>query len=654
MPWRFPRVLRRSRVLALACTALLVTGCGEGPTSGRRPAGWTSWETKSLHRRARADAAAAEVEVAARSDEPSVREAAIRKATIAGIPLGELAMGVPGQPWFVRLARCIHESELGTPGTDPEAELRSLALDPGVCADLSARRLCTNALGCHLMRRAQRAHPDAALGGARLRLFEQAIKWFEASSGLPQAAVNLAAARLEQARLAPDARGAALQQAGIALASLGEDALTVPWQPDAFLGLKARGNRIAVVIDASSAMPDRAIDASKKAALALASALGPQSALGIWTFGGTVRGLPVKGDDPLAVDGASPAREASLQSVGLFLDSVKGGGSGGPDAMLLAIEAAAAARPTDIFVFVAPENIGSDKGAASLGKRLKQDSVVVDGLVLAPTYDSDPELRARCLDGALGTLVRRTGGRLRVLLGGESCVLSGQSLRELAEREGRWTPSLDRQLSAVLAQLAFLQGKRGDALDAATAETLRALAPLDPDPVAAMVGPARADVRCLMLAGAIALGRGETAQADQCLRDAAELAGAEAEATGVHPGHAADLREQGARAELLRALHCAPADECLAHARKQGLLGGGWSLESWSARLLDASRGWPASFRAGRSLSADAEVQALQSAELAIVRDWIDRGCQRMDARASARWDDLSATASATQQGTSP
>lgn len=567
---------------------------------------------------------------------------------MAGVPLGPLSVGAAGQPWFVRLARDIHLSELGAPWADPEPDLRELMADDEVRGDLDALRLCRNALGCHLIRLAQRAGSLAGDPSATTKLVGRASEQFEAAGGLPEAAINLAAARIEQARLAPSGASDALDRARLALAGLDADALGVPSQPDSFLGLRARGSRVALLIDASAAVPADARAAASRAVLATMDALGPQTRLGVWTFGDDVRGMPATGDDPLPVDGHIGPSGTSRESVRRLLGT---NGAGGPGGMLRAIEAAAAARATDILVFAVPSSIAADRDAERLGTELARKGITVDALVLAPEYPSDARLRASCADGALGAMVRHTKGRMRVLLGGTSCALSGQSCRELAEREGRWTPTIDRQFRAVRAQLQLAGGHRGPSLEGASADISHALAPLSPDPVSASVGPAGGDLRGLMLAGAIALHRADRAGADQFLRAAAELAAAEADSARDEPRLAAALREHGARAELLRAMHGTPADQCLAHARKLGLLAGSWSLESWSARLLSMSEGWPGSYRAGRSLSDDPDVRARQERELAACREWVDGGCRPPSAAPVGWWGDLPGAGGSRQQG---
>jgi hypothetical protein len=560
--------------------------------------------------------------------------------TIAGLECGNGAAAPASAPWFERLAYCIHDSEVQLAGSDVEPRLRQLLEDPEVREDLDARRLCLNALGCDLVRQAQRLGPGPSVEPRRLALVDRAIESFEAATGLPEASVNLAAALIERARLSPSgARAALLERARQALAEIDADALAVPWQRDSFLGLRSRGARIALLIDASGGMTAETWLAVKRAVLASIDALGPDTRLGVWTFGGDPRSLASTGGEALVARDQSGSVASARAAVTRFLDGAAPGGSG---SLVRAVEEASASQPTDIFVLSTVGALGPDSAVTRLGPELARRGIVVHALVLAPSYRSDPSLEGRCIDGALGMLARHTGGPMRILLGGQPCPLSGQSCRALAEREGRWPPALERQLLAVRSQISLLAGVRGEALAPSASDSDRALAALAPDPLPVPAGPARSDIRCLLLAAATAAHSGDRAGADRCLRDAAELAGAEAEAARADPDRSAVLREQGARAELLRAMYGGtPVDQCLDHARRHGLLAGAWSPESWSARLLGATDGGIAAFRARQSLDADPDVRARQLRELAVVRAWASDGCKPLAPGLPVPWDGL-------------
>lgn len=640
------RVLGKSRVLAATCVALMAGACSDPDPDGLAPAGWTAWESTEGHLRVRSGVAGKALIAARGSSTPDVRTTAIQQAIIARVPLGAAGTGPSGQLWHERLVRAIHASEFAGPGADLGSEFATILNEPGVRDDLDARRLCQNALGCDFVRRAQRGSAFPAMDAARRALIERAIEQFDAATGLPEAAVNLAAALIEHGRLGSDAGGADRARARRALESLEADALSVPSRPDSFLGLPARGGRIAILLDVSDSVPADALAAAKLAVLGAVDSLRSDSAIGVWAFGGDVRAMQVAGGGAFRAAGAGGSAATVRAAVGAFLDGVVLPGKGG---LLRAVAQAAAAGASDIMVFTVPANIGDDPGAARIGPELAQRGIAVDAFVLAPGFESDPGIRSALERGALGLLVRYTSGRMRILLGGSSSPLTGQSRRELAEREGRWTPALDRQWHAVRSQLLMAEEGSPNEVTAAARSIGRALAPLEPDPVAVAAGPARSDIRCLMLAGTVAVRAGDAEGADRCFREAAELAGASASSSAVQV--AATLREQGARAELLRALHGAPLQQCMAHAEQLGLLAGTWSRESWSARLLEASAGGLAAFRAGRSLASDPGMSDRQARELALVRAWASDGRRPLTDLSGTIWDDLPSAGDFSHQG---
>lgn len=604
--------------LGLAACVALSPGCGDSrPTSPRAP-GWTATETSPTFAKDRAAAALRLQAPASASGDPAVRESAIRASTIGRVPIEPSLRIMGNDPWFVRLAGAVHRSELGGNGPDPEVDLSSLCAQPEVASEPEFRRLVANALGCDFFRRYQRSRLPGVQPEGLTELLDRAIEQFRSASGSPEACVNEAAALLERARRDPATAARSLAEAGAALDFLESDSIGVPWQPGMFLGLPARGPRIAIVVDVSSSMPAQSLEAAKRALMATIGSLEDGARLGVWTFGPGVRGLAVTDAEPLAIRGGPAAARDARPAVEALFSAPAASGS---DGLLAAVAAAAFAKPSGILVLAAPGSIGPSSSANKAGLDLAKRGILVDACVVAPAYSGDPSLQERCRDGALGLLVRHTGGRMRVLLGEGARGLSGQSVRELAEREGRWTPSLARQYHAVRSLATFLSKPARAGQDPGLADLNAALLPLSPDPVVAVVGPAGSDVRCLMLGAALAFRGGDLVAADAFLRSAAEIAGAESSAPDADPVLARTFREQGARAELLRALsRSSRPEECIAHARAHQLLVGSWSHDSWSARLLSVSEGMLSAYRAGRSLSDDPAERSRQESELALVR----------------------------------
>ena len=614
---RFPQRFRTRTLLASVSLSVFaaVTGCSEDRgTPSPHPVAWTSTESAPQHRALRAAQAKqlqANALTAGVGDDQSQSQAeAVTASTIAWVPLS--AGSSANAPWFVVLAECIHASELGIADTDVESRIRGLMSDPAVIADPDGRDLCANALGCHLFRQLQRLEP-AIDDKAALVKIDDSVALFSQGCRLPEAALNRAAAFIERARRAPDERDSALRSAREALGALDDDALICPSEVGAFLGLRFVGSRVALLIDAAQSMPPAALASSKRAIAETVRALGPETKVGTWVFGaGEIRSSAV-GADAFPV-----GRNGDTLPLVKILDQPEPVESGG---ILESVELVAASQPTDIIVLTSIERFDLDPLAAELGSRLASKGIRLSALVIAPGYPNDPAIQERCAEGSLGQLIRFTGGNLRVLLGADRDPFSGQSVRQLAEREGRWTPAVERQYRAVSALLALVSDPE-KVPDVAKREIELALAPLDPDPVAATIGKAMQDWRCLILSGAIASARADAVAPERFRLAAEACAQAAADADAANDVEFAQfLREQGMRAEFLRAL-CDPANasECLKHASELRLEVGSWSPETWSGQLLSVSRGWPHSFRAGRSMSAVPPVRSVQEFELSLAR----------------------------------
>lgn len=599
--------------LASLLAIAAVPACGNDPgTPLPHPAGWTATESAPRQRALRAEQAKKLQTDALRAgaSDGQLQAEAITASTIAWVPLSQVPAA--DAPWFVVLAHCIHASELGLPDVDVESRIRGLMTDPAVMADPDGRELCANALGCHLLRQLQGSDPAIDDKAAVARI-DDAIALFSEGCRLPEVVLNRAAAFIERARRSPDERDSSLRSAREALGALDDDALLCPSETGAFLGLRFVGSRVALLVDAAQSMPPAAMEASKLAIAQSVRTLGPATKVGTWVFGaGEIRSSAVGGD-------AFPAgRNGDPRALVQILDQLEPVESGG---IVEAVESVSASQPSDIIVLTSIERIDADPLAAELGVRLASKGVRVSGLVIAPGFQGDPPLQERCAEGSLGQLIRFTGGSLRVLLGADRNPFSGQSVRQLAEREGRWTPAVERQYRAASALLALVSNP-DKVPEAAKREIDSALAPLDPDPVAATVGKAMQDWRCLMLSGAIACARADAVASDRFRLAAEACAEAAADADAAHDAEFARfLREQGMRAEFLRAL-CDPASaaECRKHASERLLEVGSWSPETWSGRLLSVSRGWPHSSRAGQSLSAVPAVRTVQEFELALAR----------------------------------
>ena len=207
-----------------------------------------------------------------------------------------------------------------------------------------------------------------------------------------------------------------------------------------------------------------------------------------------------------------------------------------------------------------------------------------------------------------------------------SAGVSGETMRERARREGRWTPAVERQYRATRSLLALARWL--DAQDRPLAVrhsklATDATAALSPDPVIAAVGLPRQDWQLLLIEGAVRAAVRDDPKASESFLDAASLlatAAAEQRASDS-PADAARFEELAARAVLLSLLASptGPDDAALQKAAAD--------LESlrivsdtWSARLLGSMRGAFANAIAARGLDPGRSSDTVALRELEAIR----------------------------------
>jgi hypothetical protein len=661
--------------ICCGCCALLAAGCGDdGPTHGSAsPPSWTATATDREHAKARSEDARKAIEAAAAEGaKPGDRQRALRMAAITAEPVpaslrpepavdpkgadpkvadpkdSAAKQPVPRAPWEVRsLALSI---DYARREGRPAAALTEMLTEPAIASDPLAAGVLRNNHACTivddaLLRSLSGPELAAALGDA--------AREFSSVCQVPEAAMNEASCLIALARLQPEMSADHLRAAAIAMARLDSDALTCPMVAGEFLGVVGHGDRIAFVLDSSLSMAGEPLAVLKAALIESIRALAPTSSFMVWFFGDDAVPMSVPADaeiaDGLIVLGkAGPSREHFFEACRKW---IAGHGQAGDTFPLAALKAAAATHPSTLFLVTDGKMQDPPAELRAVADQVAADGGRIDVVLLIRSQHPTADESTEDLLAIPRELASRTNGSLRVIdadgiaqvadFGNTeariSAGLSGETMRERAKREGRWTPAVERQYRATRSLLALVRWL--DAKDRPLAVSLAvsdakiatdATAALSPDPVIAAVGLPRQDWQLLMIEAAV-LAVSDDAKAPESfdakapesfLEAASLLATAAAEQrTAGNPADAARLDELAARAVLLSCLSSpsGPDDAALQKASAD-LASLGIVSDTWSARLLGSMRGAFANAIATRGLDPARPADAAALRELDAIR----------------------------------
>ena len=652
---------------------MLAAACGDdGATHGSAsPPSWTATATDREHAKARSEDARKAIEAAAAEGaKPGDRQRALRMAAITAEPVpaslrpepvvdpkvsdpkvsdpkvsdpkvadpkdSTAKQPVPRAPWEVRsLALSI---DYARREGRPAAALTEMLAEPAIASDPLAAGVLRNNHACTivddaLLRSLSGPELAAALGDA--------AREFSSVCQVPEAAMNEASCWIALARLQPEMSAEHLRAAAIAMARLDSDALTCPMVSGEFLGVVGHGDRIAFVLDSSLSMAGEPLAVLKAALIESIRALAPTSSFMVWFFGDDAVPMSVPADaetaDGLIVLGkAGPSREHFFEACRKW---IAGHGQAGDTFPLAALKAAAATHPSTLFLVTDGKMQDPPAELRAVADQVAADGGRIDVVLLIRSQHPTADESTEDLLAIPRELASRTNGSLRVIdADGIAQVadfgntearigngLSGETMRERAKREGRWTPAVERQYRAtrsLLALVRWLDAKDhplavGDAKIATDAT-----AALSPDPVIAAVGLPRQDWQLLMIEAAVLAVRDDAKAPESFLEAASFLASAAAEQrTAGNPADAARLDELAARAVLLSCLSSpsGPDDAALQKASAD-LASLGIVSDTWSARLLGSMRGAFANAIAARGLDPARPTDAAALRELDAIR----------------------------------
>jgi len=660
---------------------LLAAGCGDdGATHGSAsPPSWTATATDREHAKARSEDARKAIEAAAAEGaKPGDRQRALRMAAITAEPVpaslrpepavdpkgadpkgadpkvadpkvadpkdSAAKQPVPRAPWEVRaLALSI---DYARREGRPAAALTEMLTEPAIASDPLAAGVLRNNHACTivddaLLRSLSGPELAAALGDA--------AREFSSVCQVPEAAMNEASCLIALARLQPEMSADHLRAAAIAMARLDSDALTCPMVAGEFLGVVGHGDRIAFVLDSSLSMAGEPLAVLKAALIESIRALAPTSSFMVWFFGDDAVPMSVPADaeiaDGLIVLGkAGPSREHFFEACRKW---IAGHGQAGDTFPLAALKAAAATHPSTLFLVTDGKMQDPPAELRAVADQVAADGGRIDVVLLIRSQHPTADESTEDLLAIPRELASRTNGSLRVIdadgiaqvadFGNTeariSAGLSGETMRERAKREGRWTPAVERQYRATRSLLALVRWL--DAKDRPLAVrdaklATDATAALSPDPVIAAVGLPRQDWQLLMIEAAVLAVSDDAkapesfdAKAPESFLEAASLlaTAASEQRTAGNPADAARLDELAARAVLLSCLSSpsGPDDAALQKASAD-LASLGIVSDTWSVRLLGSMRGAFANAIATRGLDPARPADAAALRELDAIR----------------------------------
>jgi hypothetical protein len=637
---------------------LLAAGCGDdGATHGSAsPPSWTATATDREHAKARSEDARKAIEAAAAEGaKPGDRQRALRMAAITAEPVpaslrpqpvvdpkaaepkdSAAKQPVPRAPWEVRsLALSI---DYARREGRPAAALTEMLTEPAIASDPLAAGVLRNNHACTivddaLLRSLSGPELAAALGDA--------AREFSSVCQVPEAAMNEASCRIALARLQPEMSAEHLRAAAIAMARLDSDALTCPMVSGEFLGVVGHGDRIAFVLDSSLSMAGEPLAVLKAALIESIRALAPTSSFMVWFFGDDAVPMSVPADaeiaDGLIVLGkAGPSREHFFEACRKW---IAGHGQAGDTFPLAALKAAAATHPSTLFLVTDGKMQDPPAELRAVADQVAADGGRIDVVLLIRSQHPTADESTEDLLAIPREMASRTNGSLRVIdADGIAQVadfgntearigngLSGETMRERAKREGRWTPAVERQYRAtrsLLALVRWLDAKDHPLAVSDAKLATDATAALSPDPVIAAVGLPRQDWQLLLIEAAVLAVCDDAKAPESFLEAASFLASAAGEQrTAGDPADAARLDELAARAVLLSCLSSpsGPDDAALQKASAD-LASLGIVSDTWSARLLGSMRGAFANAIAARGLDPARPTDAAALRELDAIR----------------------------------
>lgn len=637
---------------------MLLAGCGDEAEATRTasPRSWTPTVTDREHATARSDAARKAIDSAStQASTPADRQRALRMAAITAeaVPASlrpasapDAASGDPKDsaarepaakaPWQVRsLAVSIDFARReGRPG----AELSEMLKEPAIAADPLAAGVLRNNHACTIVDDAVlRSLSGAELAGA----LGDAAREFSSVCQVPEAALNEASCRIALARLQPERAAEHLRDAAIAMGRLESDGLICPMVAGEFLGVIGRGDRIAFVLDSSLSMAGDPLAVLKTAVIESVRALAPTSSFMVWFFGDESVPMPMPADaevaDGLMVLGKpGPSREHAFEACRKWIKEHAQAGDTFP---LAALKAAAASRPSTLFLVTDGKLQDPPAELRAVADQVAADGGRMEVVLLVRSQHSTEGESTEDLLAIPRELAARTNGSLRVIdadgiakvedFGNTesriSAGVSGETMRERATREGRWTPAVERQYRATRSLLALARWLDAQDRPLAVRESklaTDATAALSPDPVIAAVGLPRQDWQLLLIEGAVRAVR-EDPKASESFLDAASLlatAAAEQRASDS-PADAARFEELAARAVLLSCLASPTGPDDAALQKAAADLEYLRTLsDTWSARLLGSMRGALANAIAARGLDPARPSDAAALRELDAIR----------------------------------
>jgi hypothetical protein len=361
----------------------------------------------------------------------------------------------------------------------------------------------------------------------------------------------------------------------------------------------------------------------------------------VWFFGDDAVPMSVPADaeiaDGLIVLGKpGPSREHFFEACRKW---IVGHGQAGDTFPLAALKAAAATHPSTLFLVTDGKMQDPPAELRAVADQVAADGGRIDVVLLIRSQHPTADESTEDLLAIPREMASRTNGSLRVIdADGIAQVadfgntearigngLSGETMRERAKREGRWTPAVERQYRATRSLLALVRWL--DAKDRPLAVrdaklATDATAALSPDPVIAAVGLPRQDWQLLMIEAAV-LAVCDDAKAPASFLEAASLLATAAaeQRTAGNPADAARFDELAARAVLLSCLSSpsGPDDAALQKASAD-LAPLGIVSDAWSARLLGSMRGAFANAIAARGLDPARPTDAAALRELDAIR----------------------------------
>ena len=631
--WASSHKLRCKRFGVLVVGAILaglmpLIGCSDDSrSSAARKTVWVPTETSTKHAQERSTTADELVTSAA---SPESQFNARRACVFAAHELPTVLRAGDQSPW--RAQALTQSVDLACHTGTPIDSIRALLADTAIVADPFAVGVLRNNLGCALL--SQGLTVDAVDPA----IIESALAEFEGVCQVPEAPLNEAACHLWLARLRPLEADAHIRLAQAALDRLDADELSCPMRAGQFLGVVGTGKRLAFVLDSSQSMAGLPLDGLKSAAKQSIHQLLPSSAFMVSFFGDDAAVMPIPGganiDDGMLIRGSfSPERDASVVACEEWITRHNPGGDTYP---LNALRAAAATKPTQVFLFT-DGMIDDETGeVARMADEFAAMHARIDVIILANEKLTKAGWSVEDIVRVPRYLASRTGGVVRLI--GEagstgnvsSAWLSGFSIRNAAERDGMWTPAVARQYAVLVASLNLWKHTLDPSwkLPQTTAEgCTSALNSLVPDPVTSDAGPGRQDWQLLMIEGAARCSLGDPSAWQSFDEAAVALAALALSAAEIGESATEDhYSELCARAVLLSALakperfQAASANDALKRLELLHIKHG-----CWSAQLLESVNSWFPS-RCTLSLKPDQMPDALALQEFAVIHSIVFGG----------------------------